>query len=66
MLLIYWANDLLGTEAPKDGYSAGLFALGILQVSAAVGAIVFAAWRVMKSYSMREDAVMLDKPLLIS
>ena len=42
-------NDLLGTEAPKDGYSAGLFALGILQVSAAVGAIVFAAWRVMKS-----------------
>ena len=42
-------NDLLGTEAPKDGYSAGLFALGILQLSDVVGAIVFAAWRVMKS-----------------
>ena len=25
-------NDLLGTEAPKGGYSAGLFALHILQV----------------------------------
>ena len=54
-------NDLLGTEAPKDGYSAGLFALGILQLSAVVGAIVFAAWRVMKSDSMRADAVILDK-----